>query len=276
MPLALSPIIARRASDNAVSQAYGARHASTHTPSATRPGPISDELAVGFARAGYPLQTEQITAPGLIEVYPHPALIARSRALAFALQALKNPELLAGPLRVRTSRTPVRAMGKNHSIAGPPNRRRCQGVATARPAAASGFSEGVQRGLSGCGRVRLGWGLCARRASATFWRQGIGTLNSDFSFGVVVCCGLSKADILDALEKDIGGNTSYDASSDKLNAPRRRPQPRGPSPCIHAPGKRAEIRRRRWPRRSTARGAGQAGARGAAPGLGRVGRTATQ
>ena len=106
MPLALSPIIARRASDNAVSKEYGARHASTHTPSATRPGLISDELAGGFARAGYPLQTERIEAPGLIEVYPHPALIELAdapRRLPYKLSKIRNywPDLSVFDRRAR-------------------------------------------------------------------------------------------------------------------------------------------------------------------------------
>nr|WP_245278017.1 hypothetical protein [Rhizobium leguminosarum] len=37
MPLATSPIVGRRASDNEISKIYGARHASTHTPSASDP-----------------------------------------------------------------------------------------------------------------------------------------------------------------------------------------------------------------------------------------------
>jgi predicted RNase H-like nuclease len=80
MPLARLPIVARRASDDAVSRAYGARHASTHTPSATRLGVVSDELRAGFERAGYPLQTDRIWGRGLIEVYPHPALIELAAA----------------------------------------------------------------------------------------------------------------------------------------------------------------------------------------------------
>ena len=44
MPLSLSPITCRRTSDDAVSRAYGARHCATHTPSALRPGRISDDL----------------------------------------------------------------------------------------------------------------------------------------------------------------------------------------------------------------------------------------
>lgn len=75
MPLALSPIVGRRVSDDAVSRAYGARKCGTHTPSARRPGGISDALRQSFELAGYPLCTDTIASPGLIEVYPHPALV---------------------------------------------------------------------------------------------------------------------------------------------------------------------------------------------------------
>jgi predicted RNase H-like nuclease len=75
IPLAMSPISCRRSSDNAVSRAYGNRHCGTHTPSATRPGQISEDLRGEFAQAGYPLRTISIALPGLIEVYPHPALV---------------------------------------------------------------------------------------------------------------------------------------------------------------------------------------------------------
>ncbi len=80
MPLARFPITARRVSDNTVSVAYGARHCGTHTPSALRPGRISDDLRVGFERAVYPLRTTAVATPGLIEVYPHPAPVELSRA----------------------------------------------------------------------------------------------------------------------------------------------------------------------------------------------------
>lgn len=75
MPLARSPICGRRASDNEVSREYGQRWASTHTPSVNRPGLISDRLRDGFEAAGYALQTSGDVTHGLIEVYPHPALI---------------------------------------------------------------------------------------------------------------------------------------------------------------------------------------------------------
>lgn len=80
MPIAHSPITSRRASDNAVSREYGGRWASTHSPSAKRPGKIADDLKAGFTAAGYPLCTTAPEIPGLIEVYPHPALIELLKA----------------------------------------------------------------------------------------------------------------------------------------------------------------------------------------------------
>ena len=75
MPLARVPIVGRRAADNVVSKVYGGRKCATHSPSELRPGRISDDLRQGFERAGYPLLTRQASPPGLIEVYPHPALV---------------------------------------------------------------------------------------------------------------------------------------------------------------------------------------------------------
>lgn len=80
MPLANEAITGRRAADNAVSCAYGAKKASTHTPSSERPGRISSELMTGLDAAGYPLQTSSVGLPGTIEVYPHPALIELMQA----------------------------------------------------------------------------------------------------------------------------------------------------------------------------------------------------
>ncbi|WP_293875883.1 MULTISPECIES: DUF429 domain-containing protein [unclassified Sphingomonas] len=80
MPLSLDSVAGRRASDNAIARAFGARHCSTHSPSAQRPGPLSDDLRAGFAAAGYPLQTNDARGGGLIEVYPHPALVVLAKA----------------------------------------------------------------------------------------------------------------------------------------------------------------------------------------------------
>ena len=81
MPLARSPIVGRRNSDNAVSKAYGGRNCGTHSPNADRPGRISDDLRESFDLLGYPLRTDyplrtHVVPPfGVIEVYPHPALV---------------------------------------------------------------------------------------------------------------------------------------------------------------------------------------------------------
>jgi predicted RNase H-like nuclease len=91
MPLAMSPIVGRRASDNEISRIYGARHASTHTPSVTRPGRISDDLRIGFEQIGYPLAVSEFEGQALLEVYPHPALIelaAADRRLPYKLSKI--------------------------------------------------------------------------------------------------------------------------------------------------------------------------------------------
>ncbi len=63
-----------------ISSEYGARHASTHTPSVTRPGSLSDELRIGFEVAGYPLAVSQPSGRALLKVYPHSALIELASA----------------------------------------------------------------------------------------------------------------------------------------------------------------------------------------------------
>lgn len=75
MPLARTPIVRRRGADDAVSRAYGGRKCGTHTPNPERPGPISEALRMGFEGEGLFLCTSDLLLPGLIEVYPHPALV---------------------------------------------------------------------------------------------------------------------------------------------------------------------------------------------------------
>ncbi len=74
MPVGPQPITGRRACDNAISRRYGGRKAAVHSPNAVRPGPISDALRAGFAALGFPVCLAP-PAHGLIEVYPHAALI---------------------------------------------------------------------------------------------------------------------------------------------------------------------------------------------------------
>lgn len=77
MPLALTPIVGRRVSDRAISSAFGAAKAATHSPSALRPGRLADAFREDFAREGFALCTAQgVVTPGLMEVYPHAALLA--------------------------------------------------------------------------------------------------------------------------------------------------------------------------------------------------------
>jgi predicted RNase H-like nuclease len=77
MPLALTPIIGRRASDLEISRRFGAAKAATHSPSALRPGALADGLREDFGREGFPLCTKgRLHTPGLMEVYPHTALLA--------------------------------------------------------------------------------------------------------------------------------------------------------------------------------------------------------
>lgn len=106
MPLSHEPITGRRASDRAISSAFGSRHAATHSPSASRPGAISDRLRAGFAAAGHPLLTASIATPGLIEVYPHPALIILANAdrrLAYKLSRARKYFPSAGPAERRAA-----------------------------------------------------------------------------------------------------------------------------------------------------------------------------
>jgi predicted RNase H-like nuclease len=80
MPLSYSAIVGRRGCDNAVSREYGSRLCGTHSPSATRPGSLSDDLRCAFGIAGYPLLTHTVAPPGVVEVYPHPALVELAKA----------------------------------------------------------------------------------------------------------------------------------------------------------------------------------------------------
>ena len=77
MPLSTEPISRRRAADNLVSSAFGAKGAGTHSPSVERPGRYGRRLQRAFEKEGYVLQTKttHTWTKQLLEVYPHPALI---------------------------------------------------------------------------------------------------------------------------------------------------------------------------------------------------------
>lgn len=86
MPLQVAPIVSRRASDTAVSKAYGARWASVHSPIPERPGPIAAELFALLRRHGLAFVAADKSAGGVadgaagaggvfLETYPHAAII---------------------------------------------------------------------------------------------------------------------------------------------------------------------------------------------------------
>jgi predicted RNase H-like nuclease len=79
LPVALGPVTRRREADDAVSRAFARAKCGTHSPTATRPGPLADRMRAGLAALGFALATAATaagTARHLVEVYPHPALLA--------------------------------------------------------------------------------------------------------------------------------------------------------------------------------------------------------
>jgi predicted RNase H-like nuclease len=82
MPIATIEITGRRAADREVSRRFGAQGCSTHSPNAVRPGKLGADLSQSLVAAGFCLATADTlagTSRQLIEVYPHPALLALLR-----------------------------------------------------------------------------------------------------------------------------------------------------------------------------------------------------
>ena len=77
MSLSRRPITRRRAADRLVSRAFGRYGCATHSPSAERPGEISNALRRQFERRGFRLATgaPRSGSGSLVEVYPHAALV---------------------------------------------------------------------------------------------------------------------------------------------------------------------------------------------------------
>jgi len=78
MPLADTPILARRAADNAIASAYATRGLGAHSPSPERPGPIAHAMCTGFAALGYRVGTTATNAGTprtMLEVFPHATAI---------------------------------------------------------------------------------------------------------------------------------------------------------------------------------------------------------
>jgi predicted RNase H-like nuclease len=78
MPLSTETISSRRQADSDVSRVFGNRGCAVHSPTAQRPGAIADGIRQQLQEHGYRLQVAgaQPAPCGLIEVYPHVALLA--------------------------------------------------------------------------------------------------------------------------------------------------------------------------------------------------------
>jgi predicted RNase H-like nuclease len=77
MPIAQQPVRGRRYCDQLISRSFGARGCATHTPTASRPGKISDRFLHEAQEAGFSLVTavSQRSERALLEVYPHVAVL---------------------------------------------------------------------------------------------------------------------------------------------------------------------------------------------------------
>ena len=71
-------VTGRRAADNAVSRAFGGRKCATHSPTIERPGVLGENFSRGLEAQGYSVAVSGSAPTGrdLLEVYPHPALLA--------------------------------------------------------------------------------------------------------------------------------------------------------------------------------------------------------
>lgn len=78
MPLSTEAIVGRRMADREVSRLFGSRGCAVHSPGSKRPGELADEIRAELQGLGYQLQTATFSTqtPGVMEVYPHVALLA--------------------------------------------------------------------------------------------------------------------------------------------------------------------------------------------------------
>lgn len=83
MPLSKRPIIGRRIADSRISHEFGRYGCSTHSPTVIRPGKLAEKIRQECDHRGFKLATAVTDigeVPALIEVYPHPALLALMQA----------------------------------------------------------------------------------------------------------------------------------------------------------------------------------------------------
>ena len=160
MPVSTADITGRRAADREVSRRFGSRGCSTHSPSPLRPGQLGAALAQQFMVAGFDMATTA-TAPGtprrLVEVYPHPALLALlGRDMRVPYKVSKSCSYWPGArIEVRIARLLAEFEAILDGPGGPHRRDK-----RAAPAAAGRRNLEFAEALRGCDRrpgVLLGW-----------------------------------------------------------------------------------------------------------------------
>lgn len=142
MPMSKSVIEKRRVSDDCISAEFARFWCGTHSPNKIRPGQVGLQLYKEFCNNGYAHwvnsgEQETRRLPGLIEVYPHPALLALI-PLDERLKAFGNNKRL--PYKI------ARVREYFEKIAEPPKRRQklaesWQHIVTAMERVISGVSE---------------------------------------------------------------------------------------------------------------------------------------
>jgi len=122
MALSRVPITGRRAADNRTSAAFGRQWCGTHSPSADRPGRVSEALLRGFEDEGFRLATagaeRRLPARPVVEVHPHAALVrllGAERRLPYKLSRARQyyPDVTPEDARARlltTWRTILRGL----------------------------------------------------------------------------------------------------------------------------------------------------------------------
>jgi predicted RNase H-like nuclease len=82
MPVSKQSFCSRRPADDRISKEFGSRWCAAHTPSAARPGRLGADLTAAFLQEGYSVHAVGDAwsgMQGLIEVYPHTALLSLLR-----------------------------------------------------------------------------------------------------------------------------------------------------------------------------------------------------
>lgn len=138
LPVGKTAPLARRASDNAVTRAFGRFGCGTHSPTPERPGPLSVTLMKAFSARGLPVAAAGDAPEGcLLEVYPHPAVMGLlQRSYRVPYKVSRAAQYWPGvSLRERTRRLVSELTALHGALS-----RRFRGVTMPRPPVATTLS----------------------------------------------------------------------------------------------------------------------------------------